>query len=60
MWKTIDTAPKDGRPILGWCEPYGWQVLNFLHGDWLAIGHDDMFKQFPIYWQELPEPPNVP
>ena len=59
-WKPIETAPKDGTPILGvadreittifWCEDY-WSLC--VSG---AFAEDGEWT--PTHWMPLPVPPN--
>lgn len=65
MWKTIDSAPKDGTSILVFMDgsvfeaswyKYGWSFPSAdSHGCGCCGGEDD----HPSFWMPLPEPPNV-
>lgn len=62
-WKSIETAPKDGRQILTvgyWSEEYPiWYQTSFYslnHYCWSGWPKE---KQ-PAYWSELPFPPEMP
>lgn len=62
-WQPIDSAPKDGAPIIGWCrraycaEP---RVMVSVHRGggrmrWASIpGNWDCI---PTHWMPLPKPP---
>lgn len=60
-WQTIDTAPKHGRPIIG----YAPQPANVPGGQ--EVGETwwqgDKWACFPIcqptHWMPLPEPPGA-
>lgn len=55
-WQPIETAPKDGTPILV-CDkgPYAYVAEWFQHSrTW--IGADKMYWE-PTHWMPLPEPP---
>lgn len=66
-WKTIDTAPKDGRPILGYARgtmtvvswyaaresPHGW--WNLVEPG--AYAEDEEWS--PTHWTALPGAPEV-
>jgi hypothetical protein len=60
-WRAIESAPKDGMPILAFCEPYGvrhlyWhQMFDSDPGMWVLVGGHDVFE--PTHWQPLPAPP---
>ncbi len=53
-WRPIDSAPKDGTAILGWCEPYGIRLLYWAMGDYWSSS-DSIYE--PTHWQPLPEAP---
>lgn len=59
-WQFIDTAPKDGTPILGfvdkvmyvcWWDGLGWSFF--------VDGRGSRFAFFPTHWMPLPMPPEV-
>ncbi len=65
-WRPIETAPKDGTPILGWpvwggknegAEIY-WQPMRRTPGRW-AIPFGPPSPRGPILWQPLPAPPTA-
>ena len=62
-WQKIETAPKDGTPILAWC-PTHFQgkgsaaVMLWLGDHWAHLGS---FRDQPTHWRPLrpaPEPGN--
>ncbi len=55
-WRPIETAPKDGTPILAWCNQYGIQKLYWsIGGLWVAAGTDATYTT--SHWMPLPEAP---
>ena len=58
-WRPIDTAPKDGTPVLGWwgteCMIVDWCVVVERWG--LTHDGEDMFEPEPTHWMPLPEGP---
>jgi hypothetical protein len=72
-WKTIENAPKDGRPVLLWArfktqpaekEVQSYPVVGFWHksiGRWKVFPEDLNRGEelIPTYWVELPKAPNV-
>jgi len=66
-WISIETAPKDDKPILAWlknsCE---WEKIKYVKGKWCIWtidGFDTLgwypledYEQ-PIYWMPMPESP---
>lgn len=53
-WRPIETAPKDQKPILGWCPDLGVRVLIWFRQGWYLAGNEfsgDAYK--PSHW--LPE-----
>lgn len=59
-WQPLETAPKDGRAILGFIP--GWFAICgtwFQDGQWwMAAGQDGrMGCPPPTHWMPLPEPP---
>lgn len=58
-WQPIETAPKDGTPILGWPGtmngyPY---VVQYSHGLWREADGELYHLYEPTHWMPLPEPP---
>ena len=64
-WKPIETAPKDGTPILAfkpnerrsgsWTAAVYWDDTNHRSG-WVFVGGRE--AECPSHWMPLPEPPN--
>ena len=64
-WQTMETAPRDGTWILGWCKRSDiqdtvqvWHWYEF-HEGWYwqnAADSNDLDDQ-PTYWMPLPAPP---
>lgn len=52
-WQPIETAPKDGRVILGFHENYGIEKTWFFRKTW---GKNSCSWE-PTHWMPLPEPP---
>lgn len=72
-WQPIETAPRDGTPILGWNSTFGareTKSITYLPG---SPGHADgrtdrwwnweemhrVTRWHPTHWMPLPEAPNV-
>jgi hypothetical protein len=60
MWQPIETAPKDGTPVLGFMPKYyqgkgGQSVILWFGNDW-----SDMRAHScePSHWMPLPAPPS--
>ena len=53
-WQPIESAPKDGRWLLGWHHDFKYFV--FRDGPGLVTGEDPM----PTHWMPLPLPPAGP
>lgn len=62
-WQPIETAPKDGTPILGWSDEGVAYVCWWRPGRrgtaWAFFYAPDVgtFSFHPTLWQPLPEPP---
>lgn len=59
-WQPIETAPKDGSVVLGWCVyQYGSDGKAMFISWWDdARWVDDYITEVnPIHWIPLPEPP---
>lgn len=55
-WQPIETAPRDGRPILASdIGPYAY-VVEWFKANKAWIGADGMYWS-PTHWMPLPEPP---
>lgn len=63
-WMPIESAPRDGRRILGWnkwegalvFEPYQYGSNGKFDG-WRVPYDDENYAAFPTHWMPLPEPP---
>jgi hypothetical protein len=54
VWRTMDSAPRDGTPILTWGPEFFAPTMNYWHnGGWYDYGD-------PTHWQPLPSPPSKP
>lgn len=74
-WKTIDTAPQDGTPILGWSADFGARQTasrTYTPGspghaqgrtdrwwDWVEEYANTAHRWHPTHWQPLPSPPST-
>lgn len=69
-WQPIETAPKDGTPILAW-NGFSQQVIEYSESSvfgrrkWVfgeCEGSYNARQEFddPTHWMPLPEPPNAP
>jgi len=60
QWRPIETAPKDGRGILGFVWPE-WIEGFFWNGhEWSFLSDGDIpnnAEHQPTHWMPLPEPP---
>lgn len=58
QWKPIETAPKDGRPVLVYDPGLGYPyVCRFRHGIWVEASGEEFNVSFPTHWMPLPDPP---
>lgn len=72
-WRPIETAPKDGTPVLGYCQPryvesgkpmsFSYQAIIWWRGErygdsqWKWRLHHSDSAVEPTHWQPLPAPP---
>ena len=56
-WQPIETAPKDGTPVLAPCGHGFLDVMVFDDGKWRETGNWMASKQQPSHWMRLPELP---
>jgi hypothetical protein len=67
-WFPIETAPKDGTPILGWIPDDGvWtSVYWYRNEEWPHLNEWKLYSTGfecwydgcdPVYWMPMPEPP---
>lgn len=63
-WKPIETAPKDGTPILvydpnPWLDPYSVITVSWdtQRKCWSEITGELYAIYYPTHWMELPEKP---
>lgn len=71
-WRPISTAPKDGTPVLGYCQPryidggpmsftycavVWWRGEKFKDSFWQWRLHNNDSAAEPTHWQPLPAPP---
>lgn len=68
-WQPIETAPKDGKPILLWYPHWSnipiiafWGINEFSRMGWISewVLSDDDCHAPPIAWMPLPSPPEAP
>lgn len=68
-WQPIETAPKDGTPILGYFgrtagdEPPDMEVVRFdeaqpFGGEWMTTMASPEMVDEPTHWMPLPSPPS--
>lgn len=55
-WKDIETAPRDGTPILAADKGTYAYVAEWISANRVWIGADGMYWE-PTHWMPLPEPP---
>ena len=68
-WQPIETAPRDGTPVLGYRDIDGimgmvkW-IQSATYGEWagswdlvLPSTHSEIDMWWPTHWMPLPEPP---
>jgi hypothetical protein len=66
-WRPIETAPKDGTRILGWCYDEV-ETLYWCESVWVTAGgawvseeaRSDTMEYLPTHWLPLPAPPRTP
>jgi hypothetical protein len=66
QWQPIETAPKDGKIILGVTVDAQTPTacITWFQGDkWMSTGKPEKFVMqphgwWPTHWQHLPEPPS--
>ena len=62
-WQPIDTAPKDGTPVLAcWKENGVWHYVVIWRSrhqvyPWRSFERNAYPEDWPEYWASLPEPP---
>lgn len=59
MWQPIETAPRDGRKILGWSVADGVGIFYWGNG-WSDMGSEatGQYGATPTHWRPLPAPPS--
>lgn len=67
-WRPIETAPRDGKPVLFWYEGSQYEsrghkigCLSPFNGRWVPRINCTIFStswEAFTHWQPLPEPPN--
>jgi hypothetical protein len=59
-WQPIETAPRDGTAILGYCDQ-GPVVIRNSYGSWIvenSHGYNEDGEVYDVtHWMPLPEPP---
>ncbi len=60
-WKQIDTAPKDGTEVIGFCVymdgTLGFAVVKYVDTEEGGEYTDSEYCFHPTHWMPLPEPP---
>jgi len=69
-WQPIETAPRDGTPILAWpiraihgVVPYVVVALDLenggkVHETWIEAAGTEWATYYPTHWMPLPDAPN--
>ncbi len=61
-WRPIETAPKDGSTIIGWCREWGEpQTIDWSKGEFGEHWYTAVMlpRYQPTHWMPLPKPPIV-
>ena len=60
-WQPIETAPKDGSPVLvlgsGWNDPVPTVAVWNEYEEWAEFTGGETIWPAPNHWMPLPEPP---
>jgi len=64
VWKTIESAPRTGRPFMAAFAP--WKKVPSItiawsehFKDWVIVGSETVLKIEPTHWRPLPPPPTT-
>lgn len=58
VWQPIETAPKNGRPVLvAWANKPTWAPVTAYVGDGQWHDEDEAIYRDPTHWMPLPDPP---
>lgn len=60
-WQPIETAPKDGTKILGFCDGDVLEIISY-GNDWIwdnFMSSQTNWAPIPTHWMPLPTPPSA-